>query len=263
MRPRPSAVLLAAAAALWSAAGFAADPQAAGPVQPHRALYEVSLAGSSAVVQNARGLAATEVQRTCEGWRYVQRYELEIQPVGGETGHTVFQMQGRESLDGRTYAFNSTTDYGEGDPVTLIGQAESGPDGGEVRYTEPAAYERPLPADVAFAIGSVARQIRAAQAGETQTRQNWFVGAVPDEPLLISSVILPAKPDPAADGLLAGDRWTFVSGFYADPAEPAPLYEGEETLVETGVLAGAVYRYDGYALRLKLQRVEPLPLPDC
>ena len=44
---------------------------------------------------------------------------------------------------------------------------------------------------------------------------------------------------------------------------PGLVKAGFETLTDAGVLAEAEYQYDGYALKLSLQRLEALPAPDC
>ncbi len=245
------------------AAVLAAGAAVAVEIAPHRAIYTVALAGPSDVMESARGVAAVELSRECDGWRYRQRYKLETQPFSGEPSRMEFTVDGFESLDHRTYAFTSTSDYGSGEALRLVGRAESDAAGGEVRYTEPAPIERPLPPNTGFVVGSLVTALDAAKAGVTKLNAPWFVGATPDEPLIVSSIVSPGTAASDGEPLLAGPRWRFLSAFFTDADADTPAYEGEETLLENGVLADAIYRYDGYDLELKLQRVEPSPLPDC
>lgn len=232
-------------------------------VQPHRALYEIALDGPSDLFASARGLAATEMRLTCNAWRFSQRFELETVPVSGEPSRAVLLLDATEGLDGESYAFRSSNDYGDGDPLELIGRAEMSDVGGLVAYTEPARVEGALPADTGFAVSAVRDALKAAMAGARQHRSHWFVGSTPDEPMLVNSIVVPTPPVPDAQPLLAGKRWRFLSAFFSRSDEATPLYEGEETMVSTGVLASATYRYEGYALRLTLQRLEALPAPAC
>lgn len=264
MRRRISAAALAGLASIVLAASPVAAPAFASEIAPHRALYEISLAGPSDVFSSARGLAATEIRKSCDGWRFSQRFELETVPVSGEPLRTVLTLEANESFDGKTYAFQSTNDFGIGEPVRLIGQARIGDAGdGSVSYTEPTRWDLSLPSDAVFAVSWIERSLEAAARGEGSVQAHWFVGASPDEPMLINSIILPTPPVEGAEGLLAGERWRFVSAFFSARSETTPEYEGEETVTTTGVLTEAIYRYEGYALRIELQRVEPLSPPDC
>lgn len=264
MRRRISAAALAGLASLALAVSPVAAPASAAEIAPHRALYEISLEGPSDIFSGARGLAATEIRKSCDGWRFSQRFELETTPVSGDAVRTILTLEATESFDGKTYAFHSTNDFGIGEPVRLIGQARiDDADGGSVTYTEPTHWDLSLPSDAVFAVSWIERSLEAAAAGADSVRAHWFVGASPDEPMLINSIILPTPPVQGAEGLLAGERWRFVSAFFSARSETTPEYEGEETVTATGVLTEATYRYDGYALRLELQRVEPLSEPDC
>ncbi len=257
MRPRPNA-WIAAAAALLSGAAAAAE------IAPHRALYEMSLAGTSDVLESARGLVAIEIRRACDGWRFSQRYELETTAtMGGEPERTRFELEAEESFDGRRYAFRSTSAYSETATIALVGRATLDGTGGAARFTEPVVREVSLAADTGFPVSAIRESLDAAANGEKQIRAPWFMGAAPNEPLLVNSLIFPAPRDASAEGLLAGPRWRFVSAFFEDAVDGAPLYEGEETMLANGVLVGAVYQYDGYGLKLELRRAEPLPAPDC
>jgi len=259
MRRRISRLLFLASVVLAHTAGAAPNVE----IAPHRAVFLVSLAEPNSVLSSARGLAAIELGRTCDGWRYRQRYELETMPVNGESNRIAFTLDGRENLDRQTYAFRSSSDYGGGEPQQLIGRAELTTDGGVVRYTEPVATEKALPKGTGFVVGAMRIAIIAALEGKKSVSTPWFTGSTPEEPLLVSSIILPIDAKDTGQPLLRGKRWRFLSAFFTDPDQPTPAYEGEETLLENGVLAEATYRYDGYALKLELQRLEPLPLPDC
>lgn len=248
---------LAAAACLAGGAAAAAD------IAPHRAIYVMTLARPSAVLASASGVAALELSRTCEGWRYRQRYQLATVPVGGEPTEMNFQLEGRESLDNKTYSFQSTSDYGDGQTILMIGRAELGSDGGVARYTEPFAAERALPPGTGFVVGSLKHALAMADAGATNLTAPWFIGASPDEPLAVSSLIVPGIAVADDNPLLSGKRWRFLSGFYTKPDEAAPTYEGAETLMANGILAEAIYSYDGYDLKMTLQRLESLPEPRC
>ena len=214
-------------------------------------------------MESVRGLAAIELRSACEGWRYRQRYELETVPFSGEVNRSIFSLAATESEDGRSYSFRSSTDYGGG-PIDIVGRADAGE--GEVKLTEPGTASIPLPKDVRFIVGWIQRAIEAAKAGEKSVRGPWFVGASPDEPLLVNSVILPG-PDAdlsmSASALRRPRGWRFLSGFFADPNDATPIYEAEETMLENGVLTEAVYHYDGYSLRLTAKRLERLPPPSC
>ena len=261
IRPKPSRGLLFALLATLAAPGAVAADSAS--IASYRAIYGIRLAEPSELMAAAQGLAAVEARKTCDGWRYRQRYEIELTPTDGDPSRSTFVLEAQESFDGNRYAFESETDYGFGEALRMVGRAEAGPEGGEVRFTEPARGSLRLPKDAAFAVGSVARQLEAARAGRDSVKMHWFVGAAPDEPLLVSTLIFPAKPAPDASELLEGPRWRFISGFFARAQDATPLYEGEETVAASGVLVEAVYRYEGYALRLEPQVVERLPEPAC
>ena len=238
-------------------------PVSAVEIAPHRALFEITLAGPSDVMERARGLAAIELRRACDGWRYRQRYELETVPVSGEATRSIFSLSAEESEDGRAYSFRSSTDYGGG-PIEIVGRADAGE--GEIWLTEPGAATLPLPKNARFIVGWIEQMLKAARSGKRSVSGPWFVGASPEEPLLVNSLILPgpdANLSATQDALTRPRGWRFISGFFTDSNDPTPTYEAEETMLENGVMTEAVYHYDGYSLRLTAERLERLPPPSC
>lgn len=245
-----------------------AQPVAAQEIAPHRAIYEVTLAEATASVDDVQGLLSVELSRSCDQWTYSQRFELRLMQDGEEPSGFSFQLAAWESLDGKTYGFRSTTTEGEGPGVAIVGRASVNADGkASAWYTEPAAFDRPLPNGTLFPVGWLKAGLKASAEGVGRFRGHVFMGAAPDEPLRVNSIIVAAKPIDPADAsspLLMGARWRHLSAFFTPKSLEAPEYEAEETVLENGVLAGAVMRYPGYSLAIRLKRIEALPGPgDC
>jgi hypothetical protein len=241
-----------------------AAPAGAGEIAPHRALYQVTLEGPAQNIDDAFGLLSVEITKSCEQWTYSQRFELKLIQEGADLGDFSFRLTAWESLDGARYGFRSTTAQGEGG-VKLVGRGEINESGGGLaRYTEPAVFELPLPEGILFPIGWLKAGIAASESGEGRFSGHVFMGAAPDEPLRVNSIILDAKPVLDGPELLQGPRWRHISAFFNPKSAEAPEYEAEETVLASGVLADALMRYPSYSLRMKLQRIEDLPDPgDC
>jgi hypothetical protein len=240
-------------------------PAAAGEIAPHRALYEVTMVGPAQNIDDAVGLLSVEISQSCEQWTYSQRFELKLIQEGADLDDFSFRLTAWESLDGNRYGFRSTTSQGEDAGVKLVGRGEINPNGaGLAKYTEPAAFERPLTAGVLFPIGWLKAGLAASEAGEKRFSGHVFMGAAPDEPLRVNSIIVTADAVSQGEVLLRGPRWRYLSAFYNQTSAEVPEYEAEETVLANGVLAGALMRHPTYALQLKLHRIEALPGPsDC
>lgn len=233
-------------------------------IVPHRALYSVSLAGQATNVDDARGLLSIELERGCERWNYSQRFELQLIQAGLEPTGVSVRITAWESFDGKRYGFRSVTDYGSNQSVTMVGQATaSAHSESKAIYTEPVAFERTLPPGSAFPVAWLKKALNASLAKSGRVAGHVFFGASPEEPLRVNTVILPAKAVDDAGDLLKGRRWRHISAFYNAKSGEEPEYEANETLVENGILAGALMRYPTYDLKVALQRVEALPPADC
>jgi hypothetical protein len=240
-------------------------PAAAGEIAAHRALYQVTMVGPAQNIDDAVGLLSVEISRSCDQWTYSQRFELKLIQEGAGLGDFSFRLTAWESLDGNRYGFRSTTSQGDEAGVKLVGRGEIAPDGaGLAKYTEPAAFERPLPVGVLFPIGWLKAGLAASEAGKKRFSGHVFMGAAPDEPLRVNSIIVATDAVSQGEALLQGPRWRHLSAFYNQTSAEVPEYEAEETVLANGVLAGALMRYPTYALQVKLQRIEALPGPsDC
>jgi len=233
---------------------------AAGEIAPHRALYEVTMVGPAQNIDDAVGLLSVEISRSCDQWTYSQRFELKLIQEGADLGYFSFRLSAWESLDGNRYGFRSTTSQGDEAGVKLVGGGEIAPDGvGLAKYTEPEAFERPLPAGVLFPISWLQAGLAASEDGKKRFSGHVFMGAEPDEPLRVNSIIVATDAVSQGEALLQGPRWRHLSAFYNQTSAEVPEYEAEETVLANGVLAGALMRYPTYALQVKLKRIEALP----
>lgn len=240
-------------------------PAAGGEIAPHRALYEVTMVGPAQDIDDAVGLLSVEISRSCELWRYSQRFELKLIQEGLDLGDFRFRLTAWESLDGHRYGFSSMSSQGDEPAVKLVGRGVIREDGTSVaRYTEPAEFERALPELVLFPIGWLKAGLAASEDGQKRFSGYLFMGADPDEPLQVNTIIVSAGTVSQAETLLKGPRWRHLSAFYNEASSEMPAYEAEETVLANGVLAGAIMRYATYDLQIKLQRIEALPDPqDC
>lgn len=95
---------LTAACALLAAPVFAAD------IQPHRAIYSLSLgtARTSSGVLGADGAMLYEWGETCGGWTVEQRFRLRLEYADQDATEITSNLVTWESKDGSRYRFNET-----------------------------------------------------------------------------------------------------------------------------------------------------------
>ena len=83
-------------------------PALASDIQPHRALYDLSLgtAKTSSGVISASGAMTYEWGETCGGWTVEQRFRLRIEYSDQDGSEIASNLVTWESKDGRSYRFN-------------------------------------------------------------------------------------------------------------------------------------------------------------
>jgi hypothetical protein len=199
------ALLLAGSAALpLQAQTTVVDPAQKEPgheaMLAHRAAYRLTLdrARDNSSVLRAEGAMLFEVVDACESWAARQRFTLVIGDRDGNQIETSSDYNTLEAKDGRALRF-SLTQITEG-AVTqrLSGEARLTPDGGVVRYAEPANVEESLPPGTMLPMIHTIRALRAAREGRR---------------ILIG----PLFDGTSADG--AQDTTTIISGGWTAPQE--------------------------------------------
>lgn len=259
-----------AAIAGWTAtvlAGAAAALPA--ELAPHRAYYELVLAGESSHLIDAEGAFAVEWQAHCEGVAGRQRlWFVGRLPDGGAFDYDV-RFTTFESADDRHMRF-SMRSYQEGDLIEEFrGQARMPEDGGAGRatYTVPAGVEMRLPPNTLFPTRHVERLIERAEAGAPVDSFGLFDGAgVGSDALSFVTAAIGEPVPPAPDATGQSERAWPVALAYHPVAEGdggTPLFELSFQLTADGVMRDVVLDYGAFALKARLDRLERLTSPEC
>ena len=245
---------------------LAAPPLRAGPVidlLPHRAAYRLSLADaeSGSRLAEIRGALVLEWRPACDGWLSQQRMGFVATSEDGPAFSHDVRFSSWESRDGTQLRFSVRSFDGPRLEEEFRGHAAlTAPGrGGVARYRVPEGDSLDLPAGTIFPTAHLAELIAAAHAGERTLSRHVFDGSGENGLSRATAVI----GDPAADD--RGDPTWPVSIAYFRSAEEAalPQFEIAFELAATGVLRDVRLDYGTFVLRAELERLEPLPRPEC
>ena len=258
----------------------AAPAESTGQVRlvPHRAVYDLSLGGTSGgsrSVDSASGRIAFDFGGdACEG--YTLKYRQVTVLESGESGQRTLDVRTAtfESGDGRTIRFktDSRLEGISGDNVD--GEAELRGDGLSVRLKEPRRETLALPGQIIFPTEHMKRLIEAGRAGQTTVSLKVYDGSddgkrVYDTLALIGRRIDPGVgqnlEDPAKQGSLSAlPRWPMrISYFKAGSGDQTPAYTISFELFENGVSRALKLDYGDFALKGELANLEVLPFGAC
>lgn len=170
---------------------------------PHRAVYDLSLSGSSGTraVESARGRIVFDFTGdACKGFalQYRQVTVLESSESGTRTSdlrNTTF-----ESGDGRSFRFRTQSDLNGKAAAPVDGNAERGDKGLDVTLKQPKRGEMAVPGEVLFPAAHMKRLIEAARAGQSTVAVKVFDGSddgrkVYDTLAVIGPQRVAAKPE--------------------------------------------------------------------
>ncbi len=252
----------------------AAGSAAAAPVAlaPNRAIYELSLAHTSAGgVIAAHGRIVIEFRDVCDGWTTTQRMLADMTDADGKVARDDFLVTAWESKTGREMRFDITNSVDGRLIQRQRGRAKEDADGsGTVELAEPKVLQFALPNGTEFPTGQATGILQAAQAGQTATKAFVFQGG--DESALYLSTVLIGRRTPEQQGEHPADKsgvvknaaaWpVLVSYFPKDAKSETPDYEVASRLYANGVIGSMSLIYSNYTLKAALTQVEPLP-PAC
>jgi len=252
-------------AALTSAASGA-------EIAPHRALYSMTLgsARSDSGVVDARGTMDYEWGESCDGWTIEQRYRLKMRYAETPDVDILSSFVTWESKDGLRYRFNQKQTRNGQTDQEIRGEArlDGLGKGGVAEFSKPQSQSLKLEPGVLFPSAHTILLIDAARAGENFVTRQVFDGATDENAVQVSAAIgVKLTADPAAlnpSPLLERPGWRVRLAFFpVDASVERPDYELGMRLLDNGVSLDMVIDYGDYAIRARLDDIEPLTKPNC
>jgi hypothetical protein len=261
----------------------------AADIDPHRALYSLTLASakSGSGVLGASGAMYYEWGETCDGWTVEQRFRLHL--MYAESGGAALSstLVTWESKDGLRYRFNERRlRNGEVDEE-LHGEAHlDGPGkGGEAEFSKPSSAKIELAPGVIFPTAHTLVLIDRAEARDQFVSRKVFDGSSVENATQITAVLGAERPpDAAASGdrdaserdklssetaaspLLQHPGWRVRLAFFppgSDAGAETPDYELGMRLLANGVSQDMQLDYGDYVIKARLDEIEPLAKPAC
>jgi hypothetical protein len=258
--------------------------QAVEPVQfvPHRAVYELSLADSTAGsgVSGISGRMVYELNGSaCDGYTQNMRFVTVMTNQEGTETISDLRNSSWEDADGRKLRFSSTqyqndelADSSQGDAARSKGTT---PVVG-VDLTKPAKKRVTLPTDIYFPMQHASSLVQAAKSGIKFFRANLYDGSEKGEKYYLTNTVIGneiaagAKPlstkFEGAEKLAAVASWPMTISYFEankDREDELPAYELSFRYFENGVTSDLRIDYGEFAIKGELKQLTFLDPGKC
>jgi hypothetical protein len=242
-------------------------------LQPHRALYRMSLAQGepSYDVASADGIMLYQFARGCDGWTVENKTVLRLGYQNEASTQTVWTFVSWESLDGRHFRFRARYEQDGQKVEKLTGEASLSDGGkeGEAVFDEPQGLRVALPAGTVFPTAHMQEVIAAAGDGRHSLGGVVFDGASVDNPYQVSAMFGPL-PAAAAEALaksaglpMLPTWWTRMAFFPLASQAALPEFEIDAQYRADGIADRIRQSFERFAVDVRLQNLQVLPKPDC
>lgn len=280
--PRPLATFFAGAvlvAALPAAAATAPVSKVAAGLQPHRAVYDMTLGESddSGNIAAVAGRIVTEFTGSaCEGFTTNFRFVSRIDDQEGGSRLTDLRTTSYEDAAGETFQFVTQSYIDQKLSEEAKGVATR--DGGDVivDLTKPAQKQATLSTGPLFPTQHLVKVIEAAEAGGSILQGDLYDGSEAGEKVFATTAVI-GKPASGADEagmddatavetLGAGARWPVRMSYFdtgGDRAEQTPMYELSFLVYANGVTRKLTLDYGDFTILGKLTSIEYLDTKPC
>ena len=249
-------------------------PAAAQELQPHRAVYAVTMLEKGKAGLGAPGTYAFELKQTCEGYVINQRMRLEVE---GAKGMAVSEQtsQMTENRDGRKLRFEHRSALNGKATSTLRGDAGLDDDGrGQSLFSDPEGQSVALPKGTLFPNAMTQAIIQHAKASDGGFDALFFFGDKVKPPQSANIVIgrvpkrLAEFKIPEGGESLAENRGRIYyrgAFFDADPKERngEAAYEMSSLMLDNGVELYGTHEEGEGGIEYRITHLEPLPKPTC
>ena len=179
---------------------------ASGALQPHRAIYDLTLADTSqaAGISGVRGRMVYEFTGgPCEGYSVSFRFVTQVADEGGNVRVTDLQTSSFEEPAGRAFQFVSKTFVNQKLSEETHGRAEHKSSAIELDLKKPAEEEVTLPGDALFPTEHLTRLIENANNGKPIFVADIFDGSESGQKIYETTAVI----GPQRDGPGAFKRW--------------------------------------------------------
>lgn len=254
---------------------------AAQDLQPHRAVYDVSLAEvqPSASITSASGRLVFELSGdACEGYVVNSRFVTRVSDREGNTRVTDLRSSTFETLEPATFTFLNQTYVDDTLASEVKGKAEGRAGGVTVTLTEPKETEIELGRAV-FPTAHTLLMLEAAREGERVLEATIFDGGENADTLFETTTFigkgdagLPRAADVEAEALSAvpdareATAWRLSISYFekngGDGGEQVPDYELAFTMLESGISYDIRFDYGTFAMAGDLVELELMDAPE-
>jgi len=280
--PRPLATLIAGAvllAALPAAAAMAPVSKVAAGLQPHRAVYDMTLGDSdeSGNISGVAGRIVTEFTGSaCEGFTTNFRFVSRIDDQEGGSRLTDLRTTSYEDAVGDTFQFVTQSYIDQKLSEEAKGVATRDGDDVIVDLAKPAQKQVTLSSGPLFPTQHLVKVIEAAEAGGTILQGDLYDGSEAGEKVFATTAVIgkqAAGADEAGmddakavETLGAGARWPVRLSYFdtgGDRAEQTPMYELSFLVYANGVTRKLELDYGDFTILGKLTSIEYLDAKPC
>lgn len=280
--PRPLATLLAGAvlvAALPAAAATAPVSKIAAGLQPHRAVYDMTLGESdeNGTILGVAGRIVTEFTGSaCEGFTTNFRFVSRIDDQEGGSRLTDLRTTSYEDATGETFQFVTQSYVDQKLSEESKGVATRDGDEVIVDLAKPAQKQTTFQNGPLFPTQHLVKVIEAAEAGGTILQGDLYDGSEKGEKVFATTAVIgrPASgvdeagmdDAKAVETLGAGARWPVRLSYFemgGDRAEQKPMYELSFLVYANGVTRKLELDYGDFTILGKLTSIEYLDAKPC
>jgi hypothetical protein len=254
--------------------GWPALAQGLGGLVPHRAVYNLELAGASerSGISNMFGRMVYEFTGSaCDGYRVNFRFVTQVD-AGGEKKITDQQSSTFEDMKNGRFEFESKTFNDDHLDKDVAGMAEKRAGKLAVDLTSPVAKEVSLTA-ARFPTQHTIDVIDRAQKGEHFFEARIFDGSDDGDKTLFTSTVVGSPvgvtaddPDAANAGKLKSEKsWPVTIAYFDDaPAtDSVPTYRMSFKVYANGVSRALTMDYGDFVLKGNLVKLDFLPEENC
>ena len=270
---------LGAALSASSASAFGIAKKDPISIQPHRALYDVTLTSiqSGGQLVDIRGKMFFEWKKSCESWTTDHRSSLVYEYSDGTSARINSDFASYETLDGKTLSFSSRREnngavFEEYRGHASLNPVDEGAASGNATYSVPASLDFKLPKNTFFPMQHTMEILERAKHGEKFFNATLFDGSDDKGPQQVNVFIGNAVDATAGyansrridASLLKSPAHKMRLAFF-DPKDDmsAADYEMDLVALDNGVVSDIEIIYDNFTIRQHVVALEKMPAPAC